>query len=255
MDDLLFVGEWSRGQVQSRIIGSVYPPDQCSGFLSDAWRKYQQRHPLSFDGTLLSLKGYTADSGSLIFSLARVPFSWYIATRDPKFSSHYPQVKRADPVGLTAIIVTSDNGVVIGRRAATADPNPGAIYYVGGMADSGDVDENGSIDLFKAIRREIREEINLEIGLNEPAKIVGMAYDPLYCHPEIFFLLPISLTSKQISEIICNVDRSEFSHLSIFSSAEYESCCLDAQPKTWSFHVGYHLVAPYLKLMPSKGIQ
>ncbi|WP_245506437.1 NUDIX hydrolase [Rhizobium sp. PP-F2F-G48] len=186
---------------------------------------------------MLRLSDCTIDAeGWLVVSGEATSFSAYVATRHPGFTEAYPHAARADPLGLTAVVLTSDDQVIVTVRSLSADQNPGALYLVGGYAEPGDIP--GTVDLFQDVAREIDEELAVGDLRRAASYAIGIAYDPVFCHPELFVLTVSGSTAADILSTSAGArDRDE--------AAQIFACALDAflhadgpladRPLTWSF--------------------
>jgi hypothetical protein len=125
-------------------------------------------------------------SETLSIEVSQTRFSQYIATRAPSFTERFSEAERADPLGMTAVIRTRDHQYVIGVRSEAADQNPGHLYFIGGFPESTSAPSTG-FDLAGELRREIREETGIGSDSIRSSRLIGIAYDPEYCHPELFF--------------------------------------------------------------------
>ncbi len=162
------------------------------------------------------MASHRVDGERLSISASRTCFSAYVATRHPSFASEHPHADRADPLGLTAIVLTADGNVMVTKRSLLADQNPGGLYLIGGYAEPGESD--GPVDIFNEIAREVEEEIAVGDVSRSEAVAIGLAYDPVFCHPELFLLMPSKSTAADIlSGADAAPDRNEASELLVYS--------------------------------------
>ncbi|SIR01449.1 hypothetical protein SAMN05880590_110131 [Rhizobium sp. RU35A] len=201
-----------------------------------AWDAHRAQNASAFDGSLLRLDDLRVDQGRLVLQASRTCYSAYVATRHPEFAVAHPDARRADPLGMTALVVTADDHVIVTRRSLTADQNPGALYLIGGYAEPPEVD--GSVDLFQEIAREIAEEIAVTDLVRSASSAIGMGYDPVFCHPELFFVTPSRSSAADILKVARQArDRGEASRILAYPLAAFfsgRSVLADA-PETWSF--------------------
>jgi hypothetical protein len=200
------------------------------------WAAHVERNPMAFDGALLRMETWKADmEGWLHLSAEVTAFSAYVATRHPGFADEHPCEARADPLGLTALVLTSDGHVIVTVRSLKADQNPGALYLVGGYAEPGEV--FGEIDLFQEMAREIEEEIAVTDLIRSLSYAIGLAYDPVYCHPELFMVTFSRSTAQAILARATSArDRGEAEQLFSCPIATFldETGALAGRPQTWS---------------------
>lgn len=105
---------------------------------------------------------------------------------------------------------------MVTKRSLLADQNPGGLYLIGGYAEPGESD--GPVDIFNEIAREVEEEIAVGDVSRSEAVAIGLAYDPVFCHPELFLLMPSKSTAADIlSGADAAPDRNEASELLVYS--------------------------------------
>jgi 8-oxo-dGTP pyrophosphatase MutT (NUDIX family) len=107
--------------------------------------------------------------------------------------------KRSDPIGTSAIVLTNDGYIPLGRRALSLDVNPGRIFTFGGFFDSL-LDRGASLrpDLFACFRREFEEETGLSLGSSN-MDLLGIVYDNVHPHPEaVAMIQPATIGAKDI---------------------------------------------------------
>ena len=104
----------------------------------------------------------------------------------------------ANPVGTSAMVVTADRCLLFGRRGRHLACHGGYLHVFGGSLEPRDRVEDGTIDAFEAMRRELREE--LQVGDGEIVGLVctGMVRDPALHQPELCFDAVLGLTREQV---------------------------------------------------------
>ncbi|WP_017965488.1 hypothetical protein [Rhizobium leguminosarum] len=202
--------------IDCHLFGNFQLQDRVEDVRKSTWAAVCAKRPAAFDGALLRMASYRVEGERLSIAASRTRFSAYVATRHPAFASEHPHADRADPLGLTAIVLTSDGKVIVTKRSLLADQNPGGLYLIGGYAEPGESD--GPVDLFNEIAREVEEEISVGDVAPSEAVAVGLAYDPVFCHPELFLLMPSKSTAADIvSGADGAADRDEASELLFYS--------------------------------------
>nr|WP_184396615.1 NUDIX hydrolase [Rhizobium sp. BK650] len=199
------------------------------------WDRLLARHPAAFDGRLLRMAAYGIEDGRLTITAESTCFSAYVATRHPDFAAAHPQAERADPLGLTVVLITADQQVITTKRSLAAEQNPGALYFVGGYAEPATGEE---IDLFDEAARELAEEIAVTDIERSRSYAIGLAYDPVFCHPELLLLMASRSTAADILDGAHHApDRNEAAELfaSPLSDILNDDDFLPGAPRTWSF--------------------
>jgi 8-oxo-dGTP pyrophosphatase MutT (NUDIX family) len=213
------------------------------------WEGFRQSRPNAFDGKLLRLRSFSFTESRANLVAQVTSFSAYITSRDPIFLERFPESERADPLGLTVLLLGSDNRLILTQRSLNAEQNPGGLYFIGGYAEPNEF--AGDLDIFDEACREVVEEIGLaQSEINERA-LIGLAYDPVYCHPEMFFLVRANADAEAIIAASSSaVDRHEANRI---FSAPFEKLLDDSfdggrvHPRTWSFEKGIKFARHYVK--------
>jgi 8-oxo-dGTP pyrophosphatase MutT (NUDIX family) len=244
--DILAAGLWRCDQVKCS-----YSPEKGESesvdpaYINEFWNSYQRRYPSAFNGQMLGLIGIErCDTDALRLAVKRTSYAEYVATRDHSFPITHPRMRRANPIGITALALTSDDQVVVTRRSASAEQNPGMPYFVGGYAEP-PLNEQLPDDLICAnALRELTEELGVA---NIDAMIaIGMAMDRVYCHPEMFVTTRLRVRASEIQESWERATgRQEASKLMFLPVAELLSTAdevLFPDGVTWSFAVGTFLL-------------
>ncbi|SOC38787.1 hypothetical protein SAMN05892877_105263 [Rhizobium subbaraonis] len=222
-------------RIECRLVGDFELAKAVETNRKSIWASTSSRHPEAFDGTLLRMADHRIECGQLTISAQKTCYSAYLATRHPEFDDEYPDAARADPLGMTVVVLTADDCAIVTRRSLTAEQNPGGLYFVGGYAEP-----NGSktVDLFQEAAREIAEEIAVSDLIRSASYAIGLSYDPVFCHPEMFLLTVSRSTATQVLDGAGNApDRNEAAHLYAYPLDDIlngDSALADA-PKTWSF--------------------
>ncbi|TBC66958.1 NUDIX hydrolase [Rhizobium ruizarguesonis] len=223
-------------QIECDLSGEFFLRQDIEERRKSDWDVIRNKRPSVFDGALLRMVSHRLGDRRLHISASRTSFSAYVMTRPPDFLQKYGDVERANPLGLTAIVRTADDQIIVTVRSLTADQNPGALYLIGGYAEPAERD--GPIDLFDEAKREVEEEIAVTDIDRSRSLAIGLAYDPMYCHPEMFLLMP---SKSAAASIIANAgnapDRNEASELLACPTNQFldDAGPLASTPKTWSF--------------------
>jgi hypothetical protein len=225
-------------RIDCRLSGRFQLPDALEAGRKAAWDKFLARHPAGFDGALLRMADHRIEPDRLTIQAQATSFSAYVITRHPGFADEHPQAERADPLGLTALVVTADQHVIVTKRSLTAEQNPGALYFVGGYAEPA---AGETVDLFEEAAREIAEEIAVTDLLRSDSFAIGLAYDPVFCHPELFLLAPSRAIAADILDGARHApDRNEAAGLFSLPLSDLlnEAGLPEHTPRTWSFLKG-----------------
>ncbi len=221
--------------IHCRCAGTFRLSEPVEALRRAGWDRFLERHPTAFDGQLLRLAEHRIENGGLTIMAQSTSFSAYVVTRHAGFAAEHPDAERSDPLGLTIILVTGDQQVIVTKRSLTAEQNPGALYLIGGYAEPGASEE---VDLFDEAARELAEEVAVTDIERSTAFAIGLAYDPVHCHPELFILASSRSTSAVILDGAHHApDRNEAAELfaSPLSDILNDDGFLPDAPRTWSF--------------------
>lgn len=199
---------------------NAMPKDHVAeALIEEIWpaavREAKKRHVNIFNGNLFRLKNVraTSDNG-LMLELGDTNYREYVATRSDKFRNNRQPGDMANPLATCIAIGTSDGKVIIEKRGGV-DVYSGKYHVIGGFMDRPQDLNNGIPDPFKAIGREVKEEVGLTLR-NDRIQMTGLVYDRITPHFEICFCTESSLLSKEILDIFvnsekdCEVDKLEF---------------------------------------------
>jgi 8-oxo-dGTP pyrophosphatase MutT (NUDIX family) len=234
---MLFIGPVSVNNVSCMVSGQCVPHSALMRHQRSMWNEFVAAHPGSFDGPLVRLKNALPTLDGIRLECERTSFSAYIATRDPAFDREFPGCKRADPIGLTVILMSADRRILVTQRSCTAEQNPGALYCVGGYAEP--PEQDGPLDLVSEAARELREETGIATIDHTQAWLLGLAYDPVHCHPEAFMLIRVAETGDEILHSSATaVDVNETGQFTMVDAADILSDAEIPVSCTWSFQRG-----------------
>ena len=192
-EDILAFGPWNDDKIKINFNNRIQHLNETTKKSIDTtWTKYHNIHTHSYDGTLLRLNKWETNKDILQLHLETTCFSHYIGTRNPNFTDLFQEDERANPLGLTIIPITIDQNIVISKRAASMEQNPNKLYFFGGHAEP-----PKSLDATINLKEESLREIVEELGIKDILyfTFIGLAYDPLFCHPELFSIAIVN-TSK-----------------------------------------------------------
>jgi hypothetical protein len=104
----------------------------------------------------------------------------------------------ANPVGTTATLVSKDGLICYGRRSEQVAYHQGHVHTFGGALEEEDRRADGEVDAFVSLRRELKEELNLEGAEVEDLCCVGLIRDTEILQPELLFEGRLRLTAEEL---------------------------------------------------------
>lgn len=126
--------------------------------IREHWRGAVADKPAMWDGRVLLMTEWTLADGVLQGHFADVAYSSYHAWKTWGF----PDVSVVNCFG-SAMIQSADGALIYGIMAASTS-NGGKIFPIAGMLDHQDVTEDGTIDIFASVGRELSEETGLSVS-------------------------------------------------------------------------------------------
>jgi hypothetical protein len=126
----------------------------------------------------------------------------------------------ANPVGLSALVETSDGWLLLGRRNDSVAYYPNRVHPFAGSLEPSD-----HLDVFDETRRELREELGMNPSGIAAMHCIGIVEDLSLRQPELIFHVRSSLAREQIER---NLDPKEHVATYAISTTEVrESASID----------------------------
>jgi hypothetical protein len=164
--------------------------------IDQAWREASKRPGIHlFDGPMCRLESFDARESSLQLALSRTSYKPFMGTNlnNPRLADKYGLEILANPVGLSALLMSSDGFAMLGRR------NEHVAYYPGHVHPfSGALEPHDPLDVFDEIRRELSEELSLYDADIEQIVCTGFAMDMSIRQPEMIFFARAAQTKARI---------------------------------------------------------
>lgn len=179
---------------------SFDPGEHMNPTIEKEWVKGQRaaavRDAQLFDGSLTRLTGWRSDEDELELHLQRTSFKMFVGTnlRD----STLPEHSRADPMGNSAIILTADDKIILGKRSHYVYGHPGWYHFIGGHIDPDRDTSHGLIDTFKSIVFEVTEELSVREDDIINMLCIGLMRDIGSQQPEQLFTVNLRLSSAEV---------------------------------------------------------
>jgi hypothetical protein len=181
------------------------PPADVLELIESAWAEGMKRiGSILYDGPMVRLESWRVDDGRLHLELGRTSYKifWGTNLHNSNLADKYGRSVLANPLGLSAVLHSSDGFLLMGRRNARVAYYPNRVHPFAGSATESDV--------FAGIRRELREELALEETDITDVRCIGLAEDNSIRQPELIFSVQSSLTHQRIES---RLDATEHSAL------------------------------------------
>lgn len=181
-------GQWSPGQVIATEVASTRAiVAEVELAIDRAWAAASARLGSKlFDGPMLRLERCEASREALRLWVSPTSYKPFLGTNleNPSVA----EIARANPIGLSAALVTSDGWLMLGRRNASVAYYPNRIHPFAGSLEPA---EMGNV--FDGVMRELEEELRFTPSDIAELRCIGLIEDAHIRQPELVF----SATSKR----------------------------------------------------------
>jgi hypothetical protein len=164
--------------------------------IASTWQKESARPGIHlFDGPMCRLENVEARDDSLSLLLSPVSYKIFVGTNlhNPHLAKTFGRNVLANPVGLSALLCSADDYLLLGRRSGAVAYYPNRIHPFAGCLEPGE-----KIDLFSEIRRELREELSFSDADVKSLQLIGLSEDISIYQPEFLFAVRSTRTRGQI---------------------------------------------------------
>jgi hypothetical protein len=208
MLDFLVVGAWMPGRITTSFVTSsrrVYP--EVEALIDQAWDRAMSRPGVHlFDGPMCRLESRDVSRDHIHLTLSRTSYMPFVGTNMNRSADGFGREFLANPVGLSAVLLSADGQLLMGRRNANVAYYPSRVHPFAGCLEPAD-----DLDVFADVRRELREELALaEPDISEMI-CTGIAEDRSLRQPEMTFAVR---THKTLAQIESQLDAEE--HRGVF---------------------------------------
>jgi 8-oxo-dGTP pyrophosphatase MutT (NUDIX family) len=198
-------GRWGRGEVRARWVESsrVRVP-QVEGVIERAWTEAMARPGIRlFDGPMCRLERWAVEDGVLCLDLSRTSYRIFLGTNlnGDECVRSYGREVLANPLGVSCALHTSDGQLLLGRRNERVAYYPSRIHPFAGSLEPSD-----ELDVFKAIERELGEELGLGASDVVEAHCLGLVEDEALRQPELVIHVRVKRAAGELAK---TVDESE----------------------------------------------
>ena len=199
-----FVGRFRRGDVSVRWSEGQRPSSEAEDrAIEEAWHEQlaaaRRDGRWLVNGRLCRLIECQAGNGVLHLTLGEVSYKEFVGTNltnAPLRYVHGPEVL-ANPLGVSAAIVSSDGFLLLGRRSRLVFTHGGRLHPIAGIVQPPDVAGNLP-NPFQAIAEEIEEELGLPGEALRLSECLGMIRDKQIVQPELIFDVRVDAGEAEI---------------------------------------------------------
>jgi hypothetical protein len=195
------IGDWKPGQLLAANVPSTRAilPDVESA-IERAWASASARLGTKlFDGPMCRLERCDASPDALRLWVSPTSYKPFLGTN--LTGVDVPASTLANPLGLSAALVTSDGWLMLGRRNASVAYYPNRIHPFAGSLEPGEL-----ANVFNGVVRELDEELGLSDRDVADMRCIGLIEDAKLRQPEIIFSVR---ATRARAEIESNLDAAE----------------------------------------------
>lgn len=174
-------GNFTSGQIAFNEINFAPPDDmEFDTLIDETWvsiiRDSSKTKAQLFDGHLYKYISHLSTEMHLVIEIAPTSYSRYIGSNyiNSHLSERFGWDKFSNPIGISANVMSSDGWCIYGRRSHGVFTHRGYIQAFGGWLTPEDVDNDGTIDVFAAMTRELSEELLLNGSEIHEIKCLGL---------------------------------------------------------------------------------
>jgi len=178
--------------------------DKINIFIENKWdfklNELREKGVIIFNGKLFRLSNCRIVQNKLEIELGNTDYKEYVATRMEDFYNYHSLNNLANPLAVCIAMISSDKKIVVEKREGV-DVYSGRYHVIGGFIDR-DIDFKLNLTPcpFKAIKREVKEETGVDLE-DSVIYSLGVVYDLVSPHPEMCFLVNLSISSKEILDV------------------------------------------------------
>jgi 8-oxo-dGTP pyrophosphatase MutT (NUDIX family) len=171
-----------------------------------------------YNGSLVGLSDWCQTESVYYLATRKTDYRHFLGTNlwNGGEYAKYGSTAFANALGISSLVITADRRLLFGRRQSWVAAHGGFLHSIGGMLEPSDANQQGRVDAFAAMRREMREELAIrdhEIG---GLTCTGMIRDVEIMQPELVFDAELTLTAAEIEARLQtdgpNQEHSRFEH-------------------------------------------
>jgi hypothetical protein len=180
------IGRWEESQITISWTANSRPIiPRVEQLIEQSWRKAMSRPGvLLFDGPMCRLESLESRGDSLHLQLSRTSYKIFMGTNltHAELADQFGPGILANPIGLSAALISSDGFLMLGRRNANVAYYPSRVHPFAGALEPAE-----PLNIFDDVRRELREELSFEKDDVQKIACIGIANDLSLRQPEMIF--------------------------------------------------------------------
>lgn len=177
-------------------------PKKIKSFIDKICKEKIASDETKNDSKLFRVDSYKLKNKKLFLVLENTSYKCFIGTGNKEFVSKFGLKNIANPLSVGAVVVTSDNKLIIGKRLNNLYFNPGKYSIFGGTMDRKKDFFDGSPNPFKAILREIHEEIGIREIPIKTITCLGLVYNLDYYQTYMPFFIETNISCGKLKKYL-----------------------------------------------------
>lgn len=203
--DIDAFGEFAPGRVQVHLRDTPRPTTpELEACIEGAWQRAMTECPargaMLFNGELIRWIDHRVEDDTLHIDAGRTTYREFTGTN--LYNRHriaaFGRARFSNPIGTTATLISADGWLLYGRRSQRVAYHAGHVHTFGGALEAVDIRPDGTVDVFAALARELREELGLEPDEVTETVCIGLIHDREIWQPELLFDTTVRLTREAL---------------------------------------------------------
>jgi 8-oxo-dGTP pyrophosphatase MutT (NUDIX family) len=149
------------------------------------------------------MESFAASADALTLVLSPTSYKPFLGTNlhNPHLADRFGRDVMANPIGVSALLESSEGFLMLGRRNASVAYYPDRIHPFAGALEPRD----GS-DVFAAVHRELQEELGLAPAHVTDLRCTGLVEDRRLLQPELIFAARSTLARAELERRVVAVE-------------------------------------------------
>jgi 8-oxo-dGTP pyrophosphatase MutT (NUDIX family) len=193
---ILAAGDWTPANVRTSWTAcSRAVVAEVEQVIEQTWSAALRPGVHLFDGPMCRLESWHAAPDKLELTLSLTSYKPFLGTNltNSGLADRFGPAVLANPVGVSAGVITADGFLALGQRNASVAYYPNRVHPFAGALEPTDAG-----DVFAAVRRELQEEIGASAEEIIEMRCAALAQDNALRQPELIFPTRVSLSRQQI---------------------------------------------------------
>lgn len=198
-----FEGIFPKGSVKIRLVdGKSSFSREITDYINKDWQDRLKENPYMFNGELVNFQNVTQLGGQLIIEGGVTDFKTHMASSGKKFKDRFRKEFVRSGAGMSAIVVTRDNYVLLAQRGKKTSKPGTMINAPAGFIDLSNKNNNDEIDIFDEFKRELKEETLINPEEIKESYCAGLVRGNYTSVPDLVILAITELSSGEIADRI-----------------------------------------------------